>query len=540
MHTTAAIRALAGQTDRVPRLFVPIVIVAVLSGCSGASSGLYLHNEAASTTIDEVAGKQAGIGALGPTPTARANQQAFLTADLTLVEQRARVYRDAEIVKLVAGNDALIVTATASIDARLAELLPGDPLTATTRLAAVEIATADLNDERRLYRTVLRVDGPSCDRSRTGDTGSGPKGGIDPSDPGLIASVTEAARTSGTTVLPDPGGVDVQPYLASLSTACRALIDALGGRPGGALGQAADAVEALEGARQLAEIAAKSQQKTFDEAAKAYAAALKAQTPPSEAELGKKAEAVKVALDKMIKGNPVAKRIVSKEMVDRIDAVFGQISGATAAATAGGPGPDGTGKPDAGAVLAGSFIPLAGKLEALAKLQSAQPVVPLLLEKQRLENLKDSAARALDRDDEELGLLRERYQLLESEYLALVSARAILANAATLPGGRGMTAENLAKPANADARVDVIRGLQTYLATHVGQRRRLAAIQFELVDLEHRRVIDANEAAFRAQDTLIGTSVGALKDNLAGGFRSEEVSNLLQSIFLAFIAVGVN
>lgn len=539
MQRTAAIRALVGTASGVPRLVARVLIAAALAGCSGTTSGLYLHNETASKTIGEIAEKQAQIGSLGPTTTARANQQAFLTADLALVGQRARVYRDAEIVSLVGRDEPLVRTAVAKIEGRIAELVLGDSVEATRRLAALEATSADLKDQQRLFRSVLRIDGPACDHTRTGTAGAEPKGGFDPSDPALIAKTETAAKAAGTNVMPDKGGVDVRTFLGGLAEACGALIDEFSTQSSGLLGDAAGEVVAAEAKRAKARETAGEQKTAFHAAAKAYADALKAQTPQSDDAIREKAEKAKATLDEMLNGNPIAKTLVSKAMIGKIDTVLESITGTAsddeAAATSG------TGaKPDAGTVLAESFVPLAGKLEALAKLHDAKPLVPLLLEKQRLENLKDSAARAVERDDRQLGLLQERQEMLKQEYLALVNARATLKHAATLPGGAAMTGTGLAKTANPDARVDVIRGLQTYLATYVGPRQRLDEIAFELVDLDHQRVIDANEAAFRAQDTLIGTSVGALKDNLEGGFRSEEVSNLLQSIFLALIAVGVN
>jgi|GEM_PF-7014599 len=555
----AALGASPRRFGGLGRALAGIAVVASLGACAGGSA--YLHNEKAAETSAKLKEKVDGIDLLQPIKTARETQATLNANYLDLVGQRLVAVRDNEIRIMVEAPTArppmvFAQKAQERIEKRLMDVIgngrPTDDFVskAVQTWEAARTRDSTLAQFDSTWKRSIDDTPPSC-TDLTVEKNEIPFKPFEAKAPDALAdlidtvfsktegqferSVIEAlvksrANQCATYQNSSPSSV---PFAENslLNTAVTEMATAAADLEADkkkakdtrrALKTAADALSAAQDA---AKIDTAKCAKGDDPADGGGSEGSASESPEEQSPVQTQA-CVALKAIKDLKSIPTFGPLeAANEQIEKLDALLRAVTGES-------DDDDPTG-------FAATFVAFANHIDELKRL-SAPPTIALVIQKKRLTILRDDAKRAVERAVDRVEILRKKRDALLREFIALNAARQLMEASLTESGGRWLTTDEMTAPRNPRARRYAVSGIETYLASIIGPRREAEAADYELVDLEHRKAIDANETAIRLQASLIKTAVSTLDENLQGGFRSEEGTQLLQSIILALIAVGVN
>lgn len=172
-------------------------------------------------------------------------------------------------------------------------------------------------------------------------------------------------------------------------------------------------------------------------------------------------------------------------------------------------------------------------------------VAKLAFESERLRIERDRLKRQLSRLDDEVVLLRTRRNLLfqERSLLDIAKADLVLGNA---PGddAKRCTATNIKaetlRDADTPCRRKIAQALLNYVNAWTLYRIPAQKTAWQLIGLEHERVLDGNEVALAQWNGLISPGLEVLVAHFGAGLKADSLGRFLGSAELAWIGLGVH
>jgi hypothetical protein len=506
-------------TTKVCVAFVAITVALLTSGCG--SVRIYSDTRDKQGAAAKEAWAKVDFKAL--VATERANLKKLLDAEMETQDQLAIAIRDYELKGMV-GNATLSDGLLVPVGVRIDEIAGSvDQLSNATKILRTREVASIVMTTAAIPFTTQTLKAPTCAQLRNGAT---PKAVSDRMT-ALEADSSGAAKLASLTI----GLEELRKQCAIVSTQAEDQAYGLLG------GEAAVAWARYK--RDRDEVAAQKKraqelQQVYEQAQAAYDAALKnATADPNLAKDVKEAAGKLLAIVNALETeNPFTAKFITKERLDSLDAFLRAI-----AETPPGGGPP---KDASRALIAFITVPDLYDSSVKALAEAKRPLaVPLLLRRTYEQLNHETANRQAAASEAIVQASKEIVDALYQQAVELDLARMELARA-------GITAQGTKKlqaafdSAAGDDRTALYSGAARYLDALNRLDAKRYKLEYRRVALIHERSLAYAEVNLKQWDELIGVTVDQMATFGASGIKSEAITNLLNTIGIFYIGVGVN